>query len=170
MPRHTRRFTLARLAIFAWLAFVVVASVVPFLFSIAFWERDDHGVWFTTGGMVGRWSIHKRHGAQAGTDTNSFDWHPSSRSWARFDFMWRDPTGGMISQEKPVMIGAPPWIVLIAPTLVVLGTSRAIGFRARRRLTKLGRTPCPTCNYDTTDLTTCPECGTTIDPVTEIQT
>lgn len=167
MPRsRARRITVARLALVAWLVFVVVVSVGPFLVQAVLWEPDDHGMWFATGGFVGRWSIDKRHGAHMGGDTNELLWLPSARSWWRVDWRWRDPTGA-ISQGRPFMAGVPPWTVLPAPTLLALGAYGLIRHRKHRKLTKLGRTPCPTCGYDATGLKVCPECGAALEAAPE---
>lgn len=158
MPRPTkRRFTLARLALIAWLAFVAVASVGPFLVA---------GVW---SGPKHNWSVSIMGG---GVSVSEFDvsalgggpiphwrWEPSARYWWNFDadnWLWWS-------------VAFSPWAVFFAPTLLALGIHRYARHRKHRKLTKLGRTPCPTCGYDATDLTTCPECGTTIHPHTETQ-
>lgn len=158
MPRHTRRFTLARLAIFAWLAFVVITSVGPFLFA-GVWSGPKHN-WSVSviGGTV---SVSELDVSVLGGGPNPhWRWEPSARYWWNFDadnWMWWS-------------VEFSPWAVLLPPTFLALGTYRFFHHRARRKLTKLGRTPCPTCNYDATNLTSCPECGTTINSDTETQT
>lgn len=158
MPRHTRRFTLARLALFAWLAFVVIASVGPFLFA-GVWSGPQHN-WSVSiiGGGV---SVSGLDVSRLGGGPNPFwRWEPSTRYWWNFDaenWLWWS-------------IEFSPWAVLLPTTLLALVIHRFIRYRVRLKLTRLGRTPCPTCNYDATNLTTSPECGTTIHPHTETQT
>lgn len=158
MPRHTRGFTLARLAIFAWLAFVVLASVGPFLFAGVWSGPNQNWSISIIGGVV---SISELDvGALGGGPNPHWRWEPSARYWRDFEadntIWWR--------------ISFPPWAILFFPTLLGLGVYGRIHHRNHRSLTNLGRTPCPTCNYDATNLTTCPECGTTINPDTETQT
>ena len=164
MPRLTRRFTLARLALIAWLVFVVVASVVPFLVFADLTIIGNRSSWDTIDLTIEGGAIDVRSGqwrsVLSGWYAPTVTWSPSASEWFEFNY----------EQQPFWMFTFSPWPILLAPTLLALTTSYVLRHRKHRRLTNLGRTPCPTCGYDATDLTTCPECGATIDPQTETQT
>lgn len=129
-----------------------------------------------SGGGVYRWSLTRAQGAGLGEPRSTLRLEPSTLTWTTFSctFFTLPPTQTPTATPTRVMvIGAPPWAILLAPTLLALGVSngrRAVHQRRQNRERARGRTPCPTCNYDATNLTTCPECGTTMNPDTETQT
>lgn len=163
MPRfQQRRSLIARAALVAWLVFVVVASVAPFVLYARWWTASDRG-WRASGGSVG-WFLEdprKRSDWFFYTDRHAGDTlillRPSVRSWAEFAVDLPRP-GGFPRWEYTV--SAPPWAVLLLPTVMALIIHRVVRHRTRHKLTKFGRTPCPACGYDATGLSTCPECGT----------
>lgn len=155
----------------AWLAFAFAASGLPFLIMAVVFEPDGHGAWVVTGGGVHRWSITRAQGAQMGEPDTMMRWDPSAESWAYFSY-GRLNLSGLLTPGSVLIIGAPVWPFLLAPTLLALGVRHgrhAIHQRRQNRERALGRTPCPTCGYDATDLTTCPECGATMHTHTESQ-
>lgn len=149
----------------AWLCFVLVASIGPFLvFGLAY-EPGGRGAWVASGGGVYRWSIDRTLGAQIGEPHSTVRWEPSTTNWSNFASNRLN-----LSYVRPSttawVIGAPPWTFLLAPTLLFLGTTRirrSLHHRQMRRERRLGRTPCAACGYDTTGLAACPECGASND-------
>lgn len=154
----------------AWLLFAILASAWPFVFHTRCWEPDGHGVWTFQAGAVSRLeadrSMFRGDPITVDLAENTVQWAPDTRQWRSFS--------GFGGARPTVEFIVPPWAVLLAPTVLVLGGLHGVRFTLRRRRARhakrKGRTPCPTCNYDATNLTTCPECGATISPVTETQT
>lgn len=166
MTRETRRrrLTLARLALIAWLGFVVVASVGPFLVSIIVWRPQSFGLLKVGDGGAYWHTEHSILTAQLGAPASEFSWGPNAMHWASFQLNLYPR--GVPAGTKPIMeVTAPPWAVLLAPTLLVLGVHRGrrwIMHRRKSRALPPGRTPCPACQYDATGLTICPECGASV--------
>lgn len=79
MPRSaTRRITLTRIALAAWLVFVVVASVGPFLFAGVL-SGPNHWSIYVIGGSV---SISQLDPGMLGGGPYPFwRWEPSARYW-----------------------------------------------------------------------------------------
>ncbi len=167
--RHPRQrlSLIARIALAAWLVFVVVASVGPFLIHAGFITIiGDPTTSQTIDVFVDDGSIDILgpgwRGLINGYDyAPYFQWRPSAREWITFDrFGW--PWERLFWS-----IEFPPWTVLLVPTLLVFTAHRVLRYRARRKPTKLGRTPCPACGYDATGLSACPECGTEMERPTQ---
>lgn len=160
-PHRSTPARLARLALLAWLTFVVIASVMPFLVSITLWKPQSLGLLGVGGGAVGWWTEHPSLAAQLGGPRSEIRWEPNATNWAFFQFDWF-PRGQPAGTKPFVEMTAPPWAVLLVPTLLIVvprWIRHTIGDRNRRELTARGRTPCPTCGYDATGLAACPECG-----------
>lgn len=165
MPRsQQRRSLITRFALVAWLVFVVVVSVAPFVLHARWWTASDRG-WRASSGSVG-WFLEDPRGRTAlffHTDRHAGDTlillRPSVRSWAEFAVDLPSP-GDFPRLEYTV--SAPPWAVLLLPTVMALTIHRVVRHRTRHKLTKFGRTPCTACGYDATGLSVCPECGVAI--------
>ena len=157
MPRSvTRRCTLCRLAIAAWLVFVVVASVGPFLGMFWIWEPGGHGIWMFAQGSVARYAP-TGYAPQPSLEVEVLLWAPGGRNWVDFKLEYAN-ANGVAPSRPPHLLVFPPWLVLLLPTLLLV-IPLAIRAHKRRPAPLPGRTPCPGCGYDTTGLTTCPECG-----------
>ncbi|MCW5756095.1 MAG: hypothetical protein KIT54_02555 [Phycisphaeraceae bacterium] len=153
MTRETRRrrLTLARLALIAWLGFVVAASVLPLFMVIRIYEPGMTAFWVVGGGGMRRVAFPSPF-----TETHTvFEWSPSAAIGTEFAFAYSDPGGGAV-RRPPHFVSAPPWATLLVPTLLVLAIH---AHRRKRRALPPGRTPCPACQYDATGLAVCPECG-----------
>lgn len=143
----------------AWLVFVVLASVLPFLLFAIVYEPDGHGVWVVGGGGVHRWSVTRGHMAVLGEPSGTLRWEPSLGGWPSFT------CGSYLvipGHAAKFIIGGPTWPFFLAPTVVALGILHARRSLLDRRLNQQrasGRTPCPACHYDATGLAVCPECG-----------
>lgn len=169
--RPRRRSTLPRIALYAWLAVVVVASTLPFLVEIRLWEPGGWGYWGCKHGSVYRASVDRSSvNAVRGHNLTLVEWNPGTAACIGFVC---GPSSGVeprsYSRSTPFVVRAPPWAVLLVPTLLVLvlgkAASRFVRARLwlggqRRKLLAAGRLPCPNCNYDVTGLERCPECGT----------
>lgn len=153
----------------AWLAFVVVASVLPCLLFAIVYEPDGHGAWVVSGGSVHRWSITRAEGAQMGEPETTLRWEPSIANGAFFTWKSYNAVPGA-PRQSVLIIGGPTWPFFLAPTIVALGILHARRTLLNRRLNQqraAGRTLCPACQYDATGLSTCPECGAAITANTE---
>ncbi|UYV11833.1 MAG: hypothetical protein NCW75_11050 [Phycisphaera sp.] len=171
MPRPAkRRSTPARLALIAWLAFALMASMGPFLVDADLTVIGNRSGFDTVDVVIGGGAIDVRSGSWRSVISAVFDpyltWHPSASDWIAFEL------SQVMAYQTVHYWGVkfPPWAILLVPTLLALTTHHFLRHRAHRKLNELGRTPCPTCNYDATDLTTCPECGGTLTSHTETQT
>lgn len=181
-----RRLILARLTLFiwlAWIAFAVVASVTPFLVEVRLWTSSGDAFWGCKHGAVYRASVERSSvNPVRGEDLWLVEWNPGMS--ASFGFDWgpsRNVEPRPTSYSRPFVRRAPPWAVLLIPTLLVILLARPAKFIARRlphwlatwlarlrdpqsaerrALLAAGRVPCPKCDYDITGLERCPECGT----------
>lgn len=161
--KRGRRLTLPRLALLAWLVFVVVVSVGPFLVSIIVWRPQSFGFLKVGDGGAYWHTEHSTLTAQLGAPGSEFIWRPNALHWASFQFNLYPR--GVPAGTKPIMeVTAPPWAVLLVPTLLAMIAHRLLRHRATRTLKRLGRTLCPACQYDATGLEVCPECGVAIGP------
>ena len=186
MARPARRLTLTHLALLAWLvwiAFAVVASALPFFFEIRLWAPSGKGYWGCKHGSIYHARVHRPTVSTVRGDNLSLaKWNPGTA--ASIDFEW-GPTSNVEPKpdrfSRPFVRRAPPWAVLLMPTLLVILLARPARFIARRlpgwlavglarlrdphsaerrALLAAGRVPCPKCDYDITGLERCPECGT----------
>ncbi len=143
----------------SWLAFVVLASGLPFLLFGVISEPGGHGAWVVAGGGVYRWSATPGQMAVLGEPFDTLRWEPGLGGWLGF----MCGSWSVIQNHAPILIiGGPTWPFLLAPTLVVMGIARTRRLAHDRRLARMraaGRTPCPACGYDATGLAQCPECG-----------
>ncbi|UYV13981.1 MAG: hypothetical protein NCW75_06740 [Phycisphaera sp.] len=171
MPQSRQhRSMIARVALYAWLGLATIASAWPFLFSTVVWEPSGHAMWGAQWGSLSRLttSNHRSTLGQSGGDLGKsiLRWDPGVRQGANFS-LFRGPTSGSSGRNQPWFVEFPPWAVLLAPTLLVLGGYRGaqftIGRRRAQRARRVGRTPCPACGYDATGFKVCPECGAALE-------
>ncbi len=177
-----RRPAIDRLGLFAWLSWIALAFVVsflPFLFEVRLWEAGGDAYWGCKHGSVYRASVERSSvNPVRGEDLWLVEWSPGTR--ASLEFQWgpsRNVEPRPTPRSRPFVRGAPPWAVLLMPTLLVILLARPARFLAervpvwlqrlgdresaeRRALLAAGRLPCPNCDYDVTGLERCPECGT----------
>jgi hypothetical protein len=166
-----------------WIALAVVASLLPFLFELRFWTAGGDAIWACEHGAVSRASVERSSvNPVRGEDLWLVEWNPGMA--ASLDFQW-GPTSDVEPRptpaSRPFVRRAPPWAVLLMPTLLVVLLARPARWLARwvgeqcprglaylrewpsaqrRALLKAGRVPCPSCDHDVTGLERCPECGT----------
>lgn len=166
-----------------WIALAVVASLLPFFFELRFWTAGGDAFWACEHGAVSRASVERSSvNPVRGEDLWLVEWNPGMA--ASLDFQW-GPTSDVEPRptpaSRPFVRRAPPWAVLLMPTLLVVLLARPARWLARwvgeqcprglaylrewpsaqrRALLKAGRVPCPSCDHDVTGLERCPECGT----------
>ncbi len=187
MTRPAReRPALPRFALCAWVAWIALAataSLLPFLVEVRLWTPGGHAFWACKHGAVYRASVERSSvNPVRGEDLWLVEWNPGMSASLRFD--WgpsRDAEPRPTPHSRPFVRRAPPWAVLLMPTLLVIALARPARWLARhlprwlaswfarvrdwqsaerRALLAAGRTPCPNCDYDVTGLERCPECGT----------
>ncbi len=150
----------------AWWWLVAISCVLPCLFYYNHLSGTSKVLWLVGGGAVGR--IDTGPNPALTWDSTRYGWYPSVDSIVAFDLQWT--LQGQAPLRPPRVIIFPVWITTLAPTLLI-GTPIFIRNHKRRRreqrAVRAGRTPCPSCEYDVTGLTRCPECGATINPATE---
>lgn len=183
MTREARkRPTRARLTLFAWLAwiaFAVVASALPFFVEARLWTPSGKGYWGCKHGSIYHARVRRPTvSTERNEDHSMVQWNPGTT--ASIEFVW-GPTRNVEPKptrtSRPFVRRAPPWAVLLMPTLLVILLARPAKWFARqlprwfarvrdwqsaerRALLAAGRVPCPNCDYDVTGLDRCPECGT----------
>ena len=146
-----------RFALFAWLvwiAFAVVASVVPFFVEVRVWTPSGNAFWGCKHGSVYRASVPRSTvNAFVGEDLWLVEWNPGTSANLSFDWgPTRDIEPRPMPRSRPFVRRAPPWAVLLIPTLLVILFERHVStwlhrlrqWRSteRRALLKAGRVPC----------------------------
>ena len=155
---HARRITLGRLVLLAWLAFAVSASLLPFLFVADLTIIGSRPSFDTIDVDVEGGAITVKPGIwrslNGGIFQPSLGWRPSTTNWLRMGL-----SSTQIRQRQFWRLQFSPWLIVLAPTLLGMGTFYAQCSRSRRKIAATATTRCAACGYDTTGLTMCPECG-----------
>jgi hypothetical protein len=159
-----RRWTAGRMAVCAWAAIVIVASAVPFVIELRVWNATGLGYWGCRHGSVHHVAVPRVSANEVrGEHLNMVAFRPGVSAWAPFSASATEVQPNPRYLRVPVR-AAPPWAVLLVPTLVFMALVAFLRDRlwvswGQLQSLAAGRSLCGRCGEDVTELDACPRCG-----------